>query len=65
MILYPERKPEKFVCPDCKQEVFEVRNNACRYCGVIAYLNFRAAFNWPLDEEDFIRLGLKRSKEAI
>lgn len=58
-IVYPERVPEDFTCEICGEEVHEIRNNACRYCAVIAHLNFRAAFNWPLDEEEFIRLGLK------
>lgn len=59
-IVYPERKPEKFRCETCGQEVYEIRNNACHYCGTIAYLNFRHAFNWPLDESELVALGLKQ-----
>lgn len=59
MIDYPDRKPETFTCETCGQEVFEVRNNSCAYCGMIAYLNFRHVFNWPLDDTEMVRLGLK------
>lgn len=51
-IVYPERKPERFTCETCRQEVFEIRNNSCQYCGMIAYLNFRHAFNWPMTPEE-------------
>ncbi len=57
-IIYPERKPERFKCPDCGHKVFEVRNNVCKVCGMIAFLKFRHVMNWPLTAEDKERLGL-------
>ncbi len=58
-IVYPVPKPERFTCETCGMTVVEVRNHSCAHCGMIAYLNFRHAFDWPLDEADMIRLGLK------
>lgn len=55
----PERHPEWFTCETCKERVFEIRSNSCKRCVVIAYLTFRHAVNWPLDEAAYKRLGLK------
>lgn len=45
-------------CPQCGAEVWDVYANFCKVCGTIAYLVFRHAMNWPLDDNDKKRLGL-------
>jgi hypothetical protein len=44
--------------PNCKGPVEPGQVNYCKVCVTIAYLEFRFAFNWPLDDNDKRRLGL-------
>lgn len=43
-------------CEQCDEPADSGR--LCKVCGTIAYLIFRHAMDWPLDEADKKRLGL-------
>ena len=57
----PRRKPVP--CHGCGTPLWEPYSAQCDHCHMVSYLVFRHAMDWPLDEQDFIRLGLKQKEE--
>lgn len=55
----PTRRKEPVPCRDCGEPLWFAYEYLCDVCLTIAYLHFRHAMNWPLDEADKKRLGLK------
>jgi hypothetical protein len=55
------RKPVP--CFGCGEPIWETYNAQCDHCHMVGYLIFRHAVDWPLDEYDMVRLGLKQPKE--
>lgn len=52
-------RDKKVPCQDCGEvTVWHINMGSCDVCFVIAYLKFRHAWGWPLDDLDKKRLGL-------